>query len=333
MSSLGTVTAVNSPNRSSRVRCSVPLASVFTRLTEGWSFDGAATSPRMPAHERCARQPEPGRASLITATGPRQTTQSADDRSPVRHQPGGEHLTDPAAHSMRNRRSRVHVRPHRVRSTNSGASHAYRKAGHPPAQQPTQDARATPRPTCGRRPKLRSRSDAAATFKTVADSSTRSPRAVDIRSRASWRTLRLSPLFYRPTDSGSRAGSVALDNWVLWIRRVGACEVALGRRDSHSCRMSARTAGGRCRGVATTTRVYGTSRSRIGRIAPAPRTHPSVTTGFAPRSETGRRQPACRRPTAPWLTSSTAAGPAHDPLPVRPYARPQGRSEAAEACI
>ena len=59
-STLGTATAVTSPSRSSRARCTASLASVLTRSPEGrCSFDGAATTHRIPAAVSARASPNP----------------------------------------------------------------------------------------------------------------------------------------------------------------------------------------------------------------------------------------------------------------------------------
>ncbi len=69
---LGTVTDVTPSNRSSRARCIASRASVLTRSPEGrCSFEGAATSHRIPWAAKARANPNPvGPASYATAAGP-----------------------------------------------------------------------------------------------------------------------------------------------------------------------------------------------------------------------------------------------------------------------
>ena len=59
-SSDGITTAVTSSNRNNRARCTASLASVLTRSPEGrCSFEGAATTHRIPSAFRARASPNP----------------------------------------------------------------------------------------------------------------------------------------------------------------------------------------------------------------------------------------------------------------------------------
>ncbi len=114
---LGTLTDVTSSNRNNRARCIASRASVLTRPPDGrCSFEGAATSHRIPCTAKARANPNPvGPASYATAAGHQQAGQALDPPHHlpvVRGQPGPEHLPGLSVDHRRDHRPGVHIQSH-----------------------------------------------------------------------------------------------------------------------------------------------------------------------------------------------------------------------------